>query len=82
LDAIQAAGLDRKLELLTDHQPVFGEVGRSTPELIVQKLLKSTKSKAVQKNYQSLQNTLAAGQATWQTRIDWFMRRREHKTGR
>ncbi len=82
LDAIQAAGLDRNLELITDHQPIFGQIGRSTPELIVQKLLKSTKSKAVQKNYQSLQNTLAAGQATWQTRIDWFIKRREHRTGK
>ncbi len=81
LDAIQAAGLDRNLELITDHQPIFGQIGRSTPELIVQKLLKSTKSKSVQKNYQSLQNTLAAGQVTWQTRIDWFIKRREHRTG-
>ncbi len=81
LDAIQAAGLDRNLELITDHQPIFGQIGRSTPELIVQKLLKSTKSKSVQKNYQSLQNTLTAGQATWQTRIDWFIKRREHRTG-
>ncbi len=81
LDAIQAVGLDRNLELLTDHQPIFGQIGRSTPELIVQKLLKSSKSKTVQKNYQSLQNTLTAGQATWQTRIDWFIKRREHRTG-
>jgi len=81
LDAIQATGLDRNLDLITDHQPIFGQIGRSTPELIVQKLLKSTKSKTVQKNYQSLQNTLIAGQATWQTRIDWFIKRREHRTG-
>jgi DNA mismatch repair protein MutS2 len=49
MDGIEATGLDEALELVVDRQPVFGKVGKSTPELIVEKLYKksSGREKAV-----------------------------------
>jgi DNA mismatch repair protein MutS2 len=49
MDGIEATGLDETLELVVDRQPVFGKVGKSTPELIVEKLCKksSGREKAV-----------------------------------
>ncbi|MBO8182284.1 MAG: endonuclease MutS2 [Archaeoglobus sp.] len=38
IDGIEASGLDEKLELIVDRQPKFGVVGRSTPELIVERV--------------------------------------------
>lgn len=49
VDGIEATGLDEQLELIVDRQPVFGKLGKSTPELIVEKLSKrsSGKEKAI-----------------------------------
>ncbi|ASJ02803.1 DNA mismatch repair protein [Thermococcus profundus] len=38
VDGIEAKGLDENLNLIVDRQPVFGKLGRSTPELIVERL--------------------------------------------
>jgi len=38
VDGIEAKGLDEKLNLIVDRQPAFGRLGRSTPELIVERL--------------------------------------------
>ena len=39
VDGIFAEGLSRDLQLLVDYQPRFGEIGRSTPEFIVSRLV-------------------------------------------
>ena len=38
VDGIEAKGLDEQLNLVVDRQPRFGRIGRSTPELIVERL--------------------------------------------
>ena len=38
VDGIEAKGLDEHLNLIVDRQPKFGVLGKSTPELIVQRL--------------------------------------------
>ncbi len=38
VDGIEARGLDERLNLIVDRQPRFGKIGRSTPELIVERL--------------------------------------------
>lgn len=38
VDGIEASGLDEDLNLIVDRQPKFGVVGKSTPELIIQRL--------------------------------------------
>ncbi|MHC1604912.1 MAG: MutS-related protein, partial [Candidatus Methanofastidiosia archaeon] len=38
IDGIEAKGLDDNLHLIVDRQPKFGKIGKSTPELIVEKL--------------------------------------------
>ena len=48
IDGIEASGLDENLELIVNRQPVFGKLGKSTPELIVEKLFK--KSAGAQKD--------------------------------
>ncbi len=45
VDGIEATGLDENLELLVDRQPIFGRLGKSTPELIVEKLFKRSTGK-------------------------------------
>jgi len=35
--------LDEKLELIVDRQPKFGVIGRSTPELIVERVYRLSK---------------------------------------
>jgi DNA mismatch repair protein MutS2 len=42
IDGIEASGLDENLELIVSRQPVFGTLGKSTPELIVEKLFKKS----------------------------------------
>ena len=42
IDGIEASGLDEHLELIVNRQPVFGKLGKSTPELIVEKLFKKS----------------------------------------
>ncbi|MDY6780376.1 MAG: hypothetical protein SV760_07515, partial [Halobacteria archaeon] len=39
IDGIFAEGLDNDLELQVDYQPRFGELGKSTPEFIVSRLI-------------------------------------------
>jgi len=38
IDGIEAAGLDENLNLVVDRQPKFNKIGKSTPELIVERL--------------------------------------------
>ncbi|WP_258084360.1 P-loop NTPase family protein [Thermococcus thermotolerans] len=45
VDGIEAKGLDEKLNLVVDRQPVFGKLGRSTPELIVERLARKKRGK-------------------------------------
>ena len=45
VDGIEATGLDENLELIVDRQPVFNTLGKSTPELIVEKLFKKSTGK-------------------------------------
>jgi len=45
VDGIEARGLDERLNLIVDRQPVFGKLGRSTPELIVERLSKKARGK-------------------------------------
>lgn len=43
IDGIEARGLDENLELIVDRTPRFGQLARSTPELIVERLAKLSK---------------------------------------
>lgn len=45
VDGIEARGLDESLDLIVDRQPVFYKAGKSTPELIVERLSKTTNGK-------------------------------------
>ena len=45
VDGIEAKGLDGNLNLIVDRQPAFGRLGRSTPELIVERLSKKARGK-------------------------------------
>ncbi|NJE10359.1 endonuclease MutS2 [Thermococcus sp. MAR1] len=45
VDGIEAKGLDENLNLIVDRQPVFGKLGRSTPELIVERLARKKRGK-------------------------------------
>jgi len=45
VDGIEAKGLDESLDLIVDRQPVFYRAGKSTPELIVERLSKTTEGK-------------------------------------
>ena len=45
VDGIEARGLDERLNLIVDRQPVFGKLGRSTPELIVESLARKKHGK-------------------------------------
>lgn len=43
IDGIEAKGLDENLNLIVDRQPRFGIIGRSTPELIVERLYRKSR---------------------------------------
>ncbi|ADT83562.1 P-loop NTPase family protein [Thermococcus barophilus] len=45
VDGIEAQGLDENLNLIVDRQPKFGVLGKSTPELIVEKLYRAKRGK-------------------------------------
>lgn len=45
VDGIEAKGLDENLNLIVDRQPIFGKLGRSTPELIVERLARTSRGK-------------------------------------
>ncbi|MCH8519384.1 MAG: hypothetical protein LAT82_01375 [Nanoarchaeota archaeon] len=38
IDGISATGLDERGNLITNHQPIFNELGKSTPELILKRI--------------------------------------------
>lgn len=42
VDGIEAEGLDSHLELIVNRNPIYNHVARSTPELIVERLLRKT----------------------------------------
>ncbi len=42
IDGIEAKGLDENNELIVDHNPILGKLASSTPELIVEKMSKSS----------------------------------------
>lgn len=75
VDAVTARGLDKDLNLITDHQPVFSQAGRSTPELIVTKLTAQAKTKSLQDAYTTVKRALDQYKVVWQTRIDWYLER-------
>ncbi len=43
IDGIEAQGLDENLNLIVDRQPVFGKIGKSTPELIIERLMEKSR---------------------------------------
>lgn len=43
IDGISAKGLDEKGDLITNHQPQFYKLGKSTPELILKRILQDEK---------------------------------------
>jgi hypothetical protein len=53
-DGIFAAGLTDDLEIEVDYQPRFGEVGRSTPEFIVSRLVATADDHAEQAGFRTL----------------------------
>lgn len=55
VDGIEAEGLDTSLELIVNRNPVYNRVARSTPELIVERLLRKTAGKE-QEFYSHLKN--------------------------
>ncbi|MGB9926900.1 MAG: endonuclease MutS2 [Methanosarcina sp.] len=55
VDGIEAEGLDSNLELIVNRNPVYNCVARSTPELIVERLLRKTAGKE-QEFYAHLKN--------------------------
>jgi len=73
VDGIFAEGLSPDLELLVDYQPRFGELGRSTPEFIVSRLVANAGDRTERAGFETLaesvgqeavQRTLA--DARWQ----------------
>jgi dsDNA-specific endonuclease/ATPase MutS2 len=53
-DGIVAKGLTDDLELEVDYQPRFGEVGRSTPEFIVSRLVANADDRAEEAGFRTL----------------------------
>jgi dsDNA-specific endonuclease/ATPase MutS2 len=54
VDGIFAEGLTPELELQVDYQPRFGEVGRSTPEFIVSRLVANADDRAERAGFETL----------------------------
>ncbi len=55
VDGIEAEGLDSNLDLIVNRNPVYNRIARSTPELIVERLLRKTTGKE-QEFYAHLKN--------------------------
>jgi hypothetical protein len=53
-DGIAASGLTEDLELEVDYQPRFGEIGRSTPEFIVSRLVADADDREQQAGFRTL----------------------------
>ena len=60
-DGIVAQGLTDDLELEVDYQPRFGEVGRSTPEFIVSRLVANADDRAEEAGFRTLAEALDTG---------------------
>ncbi len=45
VDGIEAKGLDENFNLIVDRQPVFGRIGRSTPELILERMYRKARGR-------------------------------------
>jgi len=54
VDGIFAEGLTTDLELEVDYQPRFGEVGRSTPEFIVSRLVANAEGRGERSGFETL----------------------------
>ncbi|MFB6104310.1 MAG: DNA mismatch repair protein [Halobacteriaceae archaeon] len=54
VDGISAQGLDADLELQVDYQPRFHQVGRSTPEFIVSRLLADATDRRARAGFETL----------------------------
>jgi hypothetical protein len=54
VDGIEATGIDADGNLVVDRQPTFNRLGTSSPELVVEKLLRTAKSKKVIKTYEEM----------------------------
>lgn len=60
VDGIEADGLDSHLELIVNRNPVYNRIARSTPELIVERLLRKTTGKE-QEFYSHLKDKFKTG---------------------
>ncbi len=58
VDGIFAKGLDERYNLIVDRQPKFNSIGKSTPELIVRRLIAREKRDYVKKAYQIIDKFL------------------------
>lgn len=58
IDGIEASGLDENLELIVERTPKFNHLAKSTPELIVEKLYRSTDRENEKEIYEDLLNII------------------------
>jgi len=58
IDGIFAEGLSQDLELVVDYQPRFGELGRSTPEFIVSRLIANAGGREERVGFERLAESL------------------------
>ncbi|MFX1465047.1 MAG: helix-hairpin-helix domain-containing protein [Promethearchaeota archaeon] len=58
IDGIEASGLDENLELVVERTPKFNHLAKSTPELIVEKLYRSTNRENEKEIYEDLLNII------------------------
>ena len=58
IDGIEASGLDENLELIVERTPKFNHLAKSTPELIVEKLYRSTDRDNEKEIYEDLLNII------------------------
>ncbi|MFB6296351.1 MAG: DNA mismatch repair protein [Halobacteriales archaeon] len=58
IDGIFAEGLSRDLDLVVDYQPRFGEIGRSTPEFIVSRLIANAGEREERVGFERLAESL------------------------
>ncbi len=61
VDGIEAKGLDEKFNLIVDRQPVFGRLGRSTPELIIEKMYRKARSERERGIFRRILESLGSG---------------------
>ena len=55
IDGIEARGLNENLELIVDRSPIFGKLARSTPQLVVERMYKTSKGE-IKKIYERILN--------------------------